>query len=150
METEAFTAYNQIATDYDCHKSNLGRAPSPKGIAWTSFDPIAKKYTINGDHYYEQLSQDAGGKLVTNNRLQDHTFSTGTIDLDSLSKALNLGEYIIDTSHPNVTYQSWYTSGGEFFNPDSSAAYPVIKAIANKQVYTMNGLLNSFGASGNK
>lgn len=148
MESEAFAAYSQIEVNYNCHKEKLGKTSTPKGISWTSFDPVAKIYTINGDQYYDQLSQDAGGKLVLNNRLQDHTFKTDMRDLDLLSKALNLGEYIIDISDPNVTYQTWYTNGHEFFNPDSNDAYPVIKAIVNKQVYTMNGLLNSFGASG--
>ncbi|GAA5802628.1 hypothetical protein HPULCUR_008101 [Helicostylum pulchrum] len=147
MESEAFAAYSQIEVNYNCHKEKLGKTSTPKGISWTSFDPVAKIYTINGDQYYDQLSQDAGGKLVLNNRLQDHTFKTDMRDLDLLSKALNLGEYIIDISDPNVTYQTWYTNGHEFFNPDSNDAYPVIKAIVNKQVYTMNGLLNSFGAS---
>lgn len=146
MEAQAFSIYNQIENDYECHRQNLGTIYNRKGISWTTFNPVAKTYTTNGDHYYDQLSQDAGATLITNNRLQDHTFNTDPVGLNLLVKALVSADIIIDTSDPKVNYTNWFDAGGLYFKPGSS--FGTVKALDNKQVYTMHGLLNTYGASG--
>ncbi|KAI9364120.1 hypothetical protein BD770DRAFT_462691, partial [Pilaira anomala] len=146
LEAQAFSIYNQIVNDYECHRQNLGTIYNRKGISWTTFNPVAKTYTTNGDHYYDQLSQDAGATLITNNRLQDHTFNTDPVGLNLLVKALVSADIIIDTSDPKVNYTNWFDAGGLYFKPGSS--FGAVKALDNKQVYTMHGLLNTYGASG--
>lgn len=147
METEALFAYNQIANNYNCHKKNLQSISTSKVISWTSFDPVKKTYTVNGDNYFTQLSADAGAVLRSPNRLQDNTYNTAVLtELHSFALVLSGAEYIFDTSDTSVNYATWYKSGGIYFEPNNSFAH--VGAIANNQVYSTHGLVNSNGISG--
>lgn len=55
--------YNKIATNYECHKSNLAHSGS-KNIAWTMYDAANKAWTLRYDNYTSSLIQDAGKKDV--------------------------------------------------------------------------------------
>ncbi|KAG2212345.1 hypothetical protein INT47_001705 [Mucor saturninus] len=146
MESEALLAYNQIANNYNCHKRNLQRVNKNKIVSWTSFDPIKKTYTINGDNYYTQLSSDAGAVLRSPNRLQDNTYNTAVFtELHALALQLQGAEFIFDISDTSVDYNTWYKSGGVYFTPNNSFAH--VPAIADSQVYSTHGLVNSNGIS---
>lgn len=147
MESEALLAYNQIANNYNCHKRNLQRVNKNRIVSWTSFDPIKKTYTINGDNYYTQLSSDAGAVLRSPNRLQDNTYNTAVFtELHALALQLQGAEFIFDISDTSVDYATWYKSGGVYFTPNNSFAH--VPAIADSQVYSTHGLVNSNGISG--
>lgn len=51
--------YDQIAKNYECHKSNLAHSGS-KNIAWTTYDIVNKAWSLRYDNYTSALIQDAG------------------------------------------------------------------------------------------
>lgn len=59
METFGQQVYSAIEDKYNCHKSNLAKS-GKKNIAWTTYDSVAKLWTIHSDQYTNTLIYDAG------------------------------------------------------------------------------------------
>lgn len=60
LEIKASAVYNQITTNYNCHRANLGEILSPKPIAFTDYQTSTQAYTVHSQAYYNQLAADAG------------------------------------------------------------------------------------------
>lgn len=138
LELDASMVMEQINTNYNCHKGNVG-AGQRKTVSWTYYDPTSHIFTIRGGEYFTQLVSDAGGTLQVPNRLQNSTFANNAVDLHLLAKAIQGSEFIIDESDPSLQYDTWVKAGGDFFSVNSSFAH--VNAIANNKVYTINGLI---------
>jgi hypothetical protein len=57
---DAFSIFNNIESNYNCHRENLANPPSRPSIAWTKFDADNRIFTIHTDPYFTQLAQDGG------------------------------------------------------------------------------------------
>lgn len=65
MEIYGQQVYDSIKQKYSCHKSNLAKSGS-KNIAWTTYDALAKAWTVHNDPYTSTLINDAGKtELIT-------------------------------------------------------------------------------------
>ncbi|KAI8987914.1 hypothetical protein BDF20DRAFT_852824 [Mycotypha africana] len=146
VEVKAYSIYHQLANNYHCHRDNVlglmqstDKAAVP--VAWTDYAPSRSVYTVHSDAYYQQLVQDAGGRLVATNAAQDDTFNAKeTRDRLGLAIALRGAEVIVDQSAVRVDYSAWVAGNAEFFSQSDRPPIQTIAAITNKQVYTVHRL----------
>ncbi|GAN11093.1 conserved hypothetical protein [Mucor ambiguus] len=142
MELKSYSIYTQISDNYNCHKRNLGSPSTPKAVSWTTFEPSAHLFTVQSDVYYAQLSQDAGGRLVSTNVAQGDTFKTNyTNDLVPLANALRGADFIIDSSALDVDYKTWVGADSVYFTGGNNIQK--VDAIVNNKVYSINGLVSN-------
>lgn len=143
LELKAFSIYTQIADNYNCHKHNAESiATTRKGVSWTKYDPSAHLFTVQSKTYYEQLSHDAGGRLVSTNVAQGDIFHTNsTTDLVPLANALRGADFIIDASTLDVDYTKWISANSMYFTGQNGIQK--VNAIVNNKVYSINGLVSN-------
>ncbi|KAI9485232.1 MAG: hypothetical protein EXX96DRAFT_544373 [Benjaminiella poitrasii] len=148
LEIKAFSIYNQISNNYNCHKDNIlnSISSSRKGVSWTTYLPDNRLYIVHSDIYYSQLVHDAGGHLEATNVAQEDTFQANvTVKQLALANALHGAEFIIDTSSSDVDYTTWLNGNAHYFTDDNSVESRIqqVPAIVNHKVYTINGLINN-------
>ncbi|KAI8880441.1 hypothetical protein K501DRAFT_335412 [Backusella circina FSU 941] len=141
----AFSIFNNIESNYNCHRENLANPPNRPSIVWTKLDAVNRVFTIHTDPYFTQLSQDGAVQLSGPNRAQDPTYAiSDSVQMHIFANTLSSNDArIIDTSLPNVTYDNW-VSQSTFFKPNKILN---VSAINNGEFYSINGLQNSAGQS---
>ncbi|CAO3619013.1 unnamed protein product [Mucor fragilis] len=140
VEQKGLDIYNKIATNYECHKSNLAYSGS-KNIAWTMYDAVNKAWTLRYDKYTSLLIQDAGMKLLGANN-KTTTFSNLTL----FHGALQDVEFIIDDSaaanfKTDFAYGDWLSAGG--LNPNTNS----YAFLTSQSVFRTDKLLSKTGFS---
>ncbi|CEP08543.1 hypothetical protein [Parasitella parasitica] len=142
LELKSYSIYTQISDNYNCHKRNLGSIATPKAVSWTAFNPTAHIFTVKSATYYAQLSQDAGGRLVSTNVAQGDTFKTNyTTDLLPLANTLRGADFIIDSSALDVNYSRWIGADSMYFTGENGIQK--VNAIVNGKVYSIHGLVSN-------
>lgn len=171
LEETSVSVYNQLANNYACHKNNVAAISTSVPIAWTTYDPALKLYTVRREIYYTQLVKDAGnvgvkgggigithnvffffflilgGSLAPINVAQSNLFNMSVfVDHQRLAQALHGAKYIIDGSATQVEYTS-YLAGNDLFSANNRYN---VTALLENQVFSTNGLVNSNNVSGKK
>ncbi|RUS22839.1 hypothetical protein BC937DRAFT_86423 [Endogone sp. FLAS-F59071] len=135
QEATATTIYNNIVSQYNCHKSNMANAQinERRNVTWLSWDPNGPSFDFQTDNFYSTITSDAGAYFITpsNDRIFDNATLRG--QLENVSHLIDQTPF----SQKDDNINTWMSLAGyssSEINASSTKALAAAQANLNQYV----------------